>query len=276
MQPLTRPPEHGRGCGYRDEEMPYLCTGLARKGMPMEHFLLDPVRTYDDVWQRGYTLIEIEGVVHVLIFVSKETYPGPWDFFAEAKDYGVSRKMSRDFPFHALTPEKSKMFFAHERAIPRFEYRMKAPVYSEGQAEYMTRLHGCKWTPSRELCKAEKLPYEQPSKFWPHMETPTGYHPPDARKPCTMALKELSWFIHSQQEALNYTLTEIGDRFSVLGPSFSYAGAIPALLSGEQVAWATGVFMATYISHVEFANKADKKSADQALSAGYDVKTVPW
>lgn len=111
-----QPPE--RGCGRRQKGGVYLEVGLSDHGYPIEHFLLDPPVPVDPEWgmaARGVTLIEIEGVTHVLDHVGSEHYPNVADFVEETRRYGASRRAQKSLEFAKLTPE-SRLLLSHSLA----------------------------------------------------------------------------------------------------------------------------------------------------------------
>lgn len=271
----TQPPENGRGCGIRDEEMPYLSSGLSPFGMPLEHFIFDPTPEWLDVVKRGYTLIvDQEGITHVGMFFSKGDYPHWWDFVMETKHYGVSRKVGKEFPFHRLTPDKSKFFFIHPRGIPTFDYTALGPSWMKDPK--CCRLHYCKWLPSKEM--EARYPHLSGSAipFWQETNTPTGFHPDYEIEPCAFASAQIAYLVHRSKKAKGYEVEELDDCFTVRGPSFSYSDKIPVVEQGTKLAFRPGVFMWQKITHIEYFQKADPKSQAAAEGAGFDTVTLPW
>ncbi len=267
---------HGRGCGSRDPEAPYLCTGVGKVGHPPEYFVYDPAVPWTDVLQRGYTLVkDKEGINHVFMFVSKNDYPHPWDFVAECR-YGVSRKVDRGFPFDKLTPDVSTMQFIHARAIPDFIYTMLGPL-PEKDREHC-RLHYCKWsadkmTPEMNLIMKESLG----SDVWSTLSTPTGYHPCPPLESCAYAGRQLGYIVHKEEKYKGYEVEtdESADMFTVNGPSFAYSGFTPEY-DPDKVGWKAGVFYWSRITHIEYTDKSDKESEADAQAAGYETVTLTY
>lgn len=270
----TAPPENGRGCGFREEEMPYLCTGTSVFGSPIEHFVYDPTPEWTDIVKRGYVLImDQEGVTHIGMFISKNDYPHWWDFTRETKGYGVSRKVSKNFPFHRLTLEKSNFLFIHARGIPAFDYQALGPSWMPDPEH--CRLHYCKWQPSKEI--EAKYPHLSSSviPFWRPTETRTGYHPDPQDEPCAFASAQIAYLVHREKKYKGYEVEELDDCFTVRGPSFEYSGRIPTLEQGPLSFW-PGVFMWAKVTHIEYFNRSDADSERAAREAGYETVTLDW
>lgn len=268
---------NGRGCGVRDPEYPYLCTGVSRWGSPAETFLRDPVPPWKDELHRGYTLVQDkDGITHVVIFVGKEPYPAPWDFFREGKEYGYSRKMGKGFPFDRLTAGISRMHYVHEKAIPLFEYQCFGPAHLEDPEHY--RLHYCQWHANGSISHPQ-TEYGGDGAFWPGLGIKTGYHPYDGTEPCTYALQQLAYLVHVMSPHPKYKLEVCPETssFKIEGPSFRYGAPIPEVPEQEtDIAWGPGCFLSTLITHVEYSHKADEKSAERAAAADFSVKVVEW
>ena len=283
--------EKGRGCGERDPEMPYLCHGLALVGQPVEYFMFDPFIAWDDVWQRGYFLVENSGgVTDVYMWISPDHYPTPYDFVAEVKAGGVSRKVDKSFPFHKLTPGVSQMRFIHKNAIPLFNFEMRGPASANDPAH--CRLHHCKWqVPDWMARDFPAIDPVFPGTAWPVLGVKTGYHPSDGDT-CSYANQTLSYLVHKEQTTEGYELSHLPetDLFTVYGPSFSYSAFMPTL--GERhefdhtalmppwykkdIMWRPGLFYWTTIEHVEYFAQADEQSQEAAEMAGYQTVVLPW
>lgn len=111
-----------RACGSRVENGLYLCIDMSPYGKDISYFLLDPTKPCS--LKPFRTPIIIEGKKHndIAVYVGKEYYPFVPDFIEEGRVMGLSRRIPKNFPFERLTPYKSRMFFVHERAIPKFDY----------------------------------------------------------------------------------------------------------------------------------------------------------
>jgi hypothetical protein len=110
-----------RGCGFRQPGGAYIETGLSSDGVPLTHFLCDPPLPIPDdlrLASVGVTTIERDGVTHVVDVVGGEHYPNVADFFEEVRSFGLSRRISKSFPFDKLTGE-SMIILAHSKAIVR-------------------------------------------------------------------------------------------------------------------------------------------------------------
>lgn len=109
-----------RECGPgRQEGHIYAECGFGPNGSPIEHFLIDhpiPVNPAQlGISTQGVTLIERQGVWHIVDFVGESHYPYPQDFIEEARAIGVSRKLPRTSDFAKLTPE-STLILIHPKA----------------------------------------------------------------------------------------------------------------------------------------------------------------
>ena len=109
-----------RECGPgRQEGHIYAECGFAPGGMPIEHFLIDcpqPVNpAHLGLSTQGVTLIERQGVWHIVDFVGESHYPFPSDFIEEARAIGISRKLPRTTAFSKLGPH-STIILIHPKA----------------------------------------------------------------------------------------------------------------------------------------------------------------
>lgn len=108
-----------RGCGTRVAGGVYAEIPLAVDGVPLDHFLICPPQPLDAeamrLSPRGVSLIEREGVWHVIDWIGSEHYPNVADLIAEARRHGISRRLPRNLDFGKLTGE-SRLLLAHNRA----------------------------------------------------------------------------------------------------------------------------------------------------------------
>lgn len=108
-----------RGCGSRKAGGIYACCGLSSDGLPIEHFLIDPVRALAVGCFRAPILLDdpdCAEVKHLAIWVGAEFYASPWDFIEETRRLGASRRIPGEFDFSQLTPGLSRMVLVHPRA----------------------------------------------------------------------------------------------------------------------------------------------------------------
>ncbi|MCG3207118.1 MAG: hypothetical protein FOGNACKC_00718 [Anaerolineae bacterium] len=264
---VTQKPPHGRGCGKdRSEGMPYACCGLSKFGRPIEFFLKDEAALWATEWKRGSQVLprnpgDPNTVYDLYIFISKKDYPSPTDFWMEASRFGVSRKISPSQKFELLTPGVSQMRFVHARSIPKFDYVLSPP--ENGQTG---PLYGCKFQRGEDADFSDKT--------WANV--PRGYHPDG--QPCTHALRDLAVLLHpdavpwqggDKQESREY--------FQITNASTTYTGRYPILPSaGEELEWATGVFMALPLTHFEFCKKADANTQERLNKTGYSAVTLDY
>jgi len=123
-----------RGCGTREPGGAYLAVPLGPGGSPVEAFLVDPPIPVDaarlGLSAVGTTMIDRDGVAHVLDVIGREHYPTVAAFIDEARRLGVSRRISRTAAFARLTPN-SRLLLLHAHALianaPEFETARPCP-----------------------------------------------------------------------------------------------------------------------------------------------------
>lgn len=245
---LTTPPDGGRGCGERQEEMPYCCCGTSPWGSPIESFVIDPAIPWPGEFQRGMKILprdprDPESINDLVVFVGEAFYASPWDYVEECRLFGASRKASPDLPFEKLTPRESRMVFVHSKTIPHFDYTL---IHREPQP-----LEGCH--------KLESW-VSEPS-LWADLPSVPGFHP--GPQNCTFALKDLAILVHPEAKVE-------GDAFTIEMPSFSYRGLMPSAAAGE---FGIGIFLVLPMTHIEFVRKPHEGAKERAEKAGF-VTTV--
>ncbi len=107
-----------RGCGHRVVSGIYGELGLGPGGRPVEDFLMDPPVPVDHLTSLssiGVTLMERDGVTHVLDWIGEAHYPNVADFMEEVRRFGLSRRLPRSIDFSLLTPE-TRILCVHRRA----------------------------------------------------------------------------------------------------------------------------------------------------------------
>jgi hypothetical protein len=118
-QPTTVTSGARRGCGYREPGGAYLAVPLVADGMPVEHFLIDPPTPVDadalGLTALGVTLIERDGVTHVMDIVGREHYPTVSEFVDEVRRLGVSRRVASTIDFAQIT-HNSRLLLLHPHA----------------------------------------------------------------------------------------------------------------------------------------------------------------
>jgi len=114
-----------RGCGVRKVGGIYLTVPLAKEGATIESLLIDPPSVIDPdrigLSAIGVQTIERGNVSHILDWVGSENYPNVADFVEEARRMGISRRISKTFDFHKLTPQ-SRLMLVHQRAYVKHAY----------------------------------------------------------------------------------------------------------------------------------------------------------
>lgn len=109
-----------RGCGQRKGGGVYACCGLSENGLPIEHFLIDPVQSIAVQCFRSPVIIddpEDPDLKHMAIWVGAEHYASPWNYIEETARLGASRRIPNDFDFSQLTPGRSRMVLIHPFAF---------------------------------------------------------------------------------------------------------------------------------------------------------------
>lgn len=247
----------GRGCGERNEGMPYACCGLGKWGKPVEEFIIDPIIPWPGKFQRGIKILprnpkEPDGVKDMVVFVSKKDYPSPWDFIEEVAQFGASRKMSKDLPFEKLTPGPggSRMVFCHAHSIPLFNYELnrdEVPLYGCSEFQF--------WADHREAYDGQ--PPER------HID----------QRLCTHGLKDLVYLVHG-----DISPSESDPEFyQVNMPSFNYSAKYPQLPATYiPTTWEIGLFLALPLTHFEFCRKADPETKTRAEAAGFDTAVLDY
>lgn len=259
---------NGRGCGDRDEGVPYACCGISPFGTPIEFFVIDPVHLWPGEFQRGVKILprnpkNPEGVKDLVVFVGKKFYQSPWSFVEEVRRFGASRRLSNIFPFDKLTPDESRMIFIHSKAIPNFDY----------EANRDKPCYGC----DKCNCLLEDGTYDK--ELWP--PTVPGWHSPEidsgvvwhdpALDPCTYALRDLAFLVHGDIEPDPTNVTS-NTTYQVNMPSFSYEAKYPIKPESYiPTKWKVGIFMALPLTHIEYARRPDEKSTANAKAAGFET-----
>ena len=113
-----------RSCGNRVDGGLYLSVPMSPFGKDVSYFLIDPPKLTNLKPFRTPIIIEHKDkkINDVAIWIGEQFYPFIPDFIEEAKEQSISRRIPRNFPIEKLTPNKSRMFFVHSRAVPNFEY----------------------------------------------------------------------------------------------------------------------------------------------------------
>jgi hypothetical protein len=141
-----------RGCGVRHPGAAYLAVPLGPGGAPVETFLVDPPIAVEPdalgVSAVGTTMIERDGVTHVLDVVGREHYPTVAEFVEEARGLGISRRISKNANFSRLSGA-SRLLLLHPHALvanaPEFPTSSRCPCQvaehlAEGYAGMCARL----------------------------------------------------------------------------------------------------------------------------------------
>lgn len=110
-----------RGCGERQRGGLYVEVGSEEGDTSILELIVDPMRSIDPkeigVTPRGVHLVELDGVNHIVDIVGAKHYPTPAHFVEEMVRLGISRRISKTFPFEKLDPSKSRLILLHRRAF---------------------------------------------------------------------------------------------------------------------------------------------------------------
>jgi hypothetical protein len=123
-----------RGCGVRAENGIYLVTPTSSKGKPIQFFLIDPPVRLDPalgVSPIGITMIEQNGVTHVIDWIGSSHYSNVADFIEETARFGLSRRVASTVDFSRIT-QQSRWIGVHARAIIENPERYWAAIDEEG------------------------------------------------------------------------------------------------------------------------------------------------
>lgn len=93
-----------------------------------------------------------------------------------------------------------------------------------------------------------------------------GYPHPD----CVYDGRDLS-FLKLQPKA-----ETIGNEFEIKFESYSYKGIIPEVSDEEDFHFAPGLFMATYLSHIEFPHEENLEFKQRANQAGFETAVTEY
>lgn len=94
---------------------------------------------------------------------------------------------------------------------------------------------------------------------------------------CSVALRDLSWFLHKDAEPVTTTQ----NMFRVKMPAFQFSGYIPLWPEEipkeiERDAWLPGIFMSTPITHFEIPYSDPDHVAEEIEELGFDVAVTEW
>jgi hypothetical protein len=134
-----------RGCGTREEGGVYLEVGFSQEGVPMKYFWADPPVAHEVDKEIGQALVRREDTFHVIDWIGASGYPYPTDILEEARSYGLSRRISHNFPFERLT-EESRIILVHGRAVtsdPAQAWHAEEEIFDHTEASriFSTCLH---------------------------------------------------------------------------------------------------------------------------------------
>lgn len=149
-----------RGCGdKRVEGGLYLTVPTSPDGKPLEHFMVDPAIPWNGGQLRGPQLFSLpnEEVGHVVLGVGASFYPYACDYLEEVRVMGVSKRVSRNIDLSSLVPSESKLLLIHPRAIPEFNYTIRA--YGQKIVKGQENSTGCaKDIATTHLCLSDTYP----------------------------------------------------------------------------------------------------------------------
>ena len=228
-----------RACGERKKGGLYLVVPTSAHGRPLEDFLIDPPIEYAGKPFRAPQLVlnPGTGAYDVLMWVGKRYYPYVPDYLSEVAQYGVSKRVPRNFAFEKLTPDKSRLFIVHPRAIPRFEYEIHPyykPICPRGLEEHKAGL-----VDSSEMC-----------------------------------IKDL-WNLSTQGESSDkHSIRRVVDKdlevhYEITTPSVQYTAFGATCPPVERQEYAAGIVAGFYISHFEYVGNAPEDMRRRAQESGW-------
>lgn len=107
-----------RGCGTRKEGGVYACVSTSPWGKPVEHFVLDPPKSWAGEHFRSPLFAQRkDGIYDLIIWIGEKFYPFVPDFLEEVRTKGISRQLSSKAPLGKLTAMESRMVLVHANAI---------------------------------------------------------------------------------------------------------------------------------------------------------------
>lgn len=117
-----------RGCGQRTKGGLYICVGLSRNGLPIEHFIVDPPIPWGEGHFQGARMRERKdnaGIWDILMWVGAENYVTAPDFVEEARLFGVSKRVPGNLDFSMLTPYTSRIILVHPKVMTDAPYNLQ-------------------------------------------------------------------------------------------------------------------------------------------------------
>lgn len=237
-----------RGCGKsRVKNGVYACCPFSPDGdgQPVEFFLLDPPQPIDEtlVTKIGVTLIERDGITHVLDWVGEKYYVNISDMVEEVRHMGMSRRLELSPEDYAKIGPESRLIMIHKRAIIKNvqQYRPKGD-----ESTYL------KYRCTRDALKEDSLVASE--------------HHDGGSVMCSGV-----WW-----EDLGNVIVTNGRHGVRQMPSFSYSGQMPP--DGVEAKYESGLFAAFPISHLEIVKDDDgdvhKEKLEKMSGIGMEVVVV--
>lgn len=237
-----------RGCGTRHKGGIYAESELSPFGVPIEECLFDPPVPADlaelGVTPRGVTLIERDGVTHIVDYVGEESYPNVMDFVEEVRRFGLSRRLPKNLDFSRIGPA-SRILLIHKKA------------WIENSAEYFAARPQMAAWPCPKRLDEHKYPAAAPAmcaSLWREdlegddLEIPSALH--------EIASDDPRWIWEEGY----------GDRGRVkVMPSFRYVGAVRP--EGVNPAYRPAFFLGLPLTRITIINDPEGDSHEDALLA---------
>lgn len=259
-----------RGCGSRKGDGLYCCVEPSPYGYPIEHFLVDPCIPFElpegENIRSPYFLEDPVGVHHLVMGVGSTYYPFVTDFIEEARQYGISKRLPKNFDYRKLDPDKSNLILIHKRAIPDFSYALKSEDYA-----YCPRLLGGRFRGDQHNTKYKNDLVE--------VGHPNLGNVLMARHQCLGDNWALSSALSVDEK---HELEELPDGdFKVTTPSVSYR-VEPAYtqVDGERITWVdnsqymTGIFLRFPHFHFEYVRSQKAKSEKEQREYAMTLKKI--
>jgi hypothetical protein len=155
----------------------YIEIPLSDRGVPFDHFLICPRQPIDAeemrLAPRGVTLVERDGVTHVIDWIGSVHYPNVADFVAEARHLGISRRIARSIDFGKLSRD-SRLLLAHSRA-----HMLNAGDFYRGLMRDGWAMRCPKGIPEHnrlapKISDPKEHRPQQPADFWSKVDTGPG------------------------------------------------------------------------------------------------------
>jgi len=175
-----------RGCGTRDQGGVYAeCDTDMDEGLPLDAFLADPPRQFTPDSAVGVDLVEgPDNRVHIFDYVGMTHYPWPADVIEEGRDFGFSRRLSKNIDLSMLS-QGARLVLLHKRGKITNWPDVHPFWTDEALDPHATRLHcGQAYQQPHKQIHVEKAHIECSKVHWltPPPDDPKGDYMVTARR----------------------------------------------------------------------------------------------